>query len=140
LVWYYYYPIIFVKYDANASNCEIVIPETSGFTEVIYTEDGRNPQYKGSNVFDIDVYRNYEKISSEVDWEVQGQIYTSEWQEEANLIAKNENEFNAKEAYNGNCVTNALYGEVSDGTNSIAEIHFPITMYLNTYANEFINE
>jgi len=140
LVWYYYYPIIFVKYDANASNCEIVIPETSGFTEVIYTEDGRNPQYKGSNTFDIDVYRNYEKISSEVDWEVQGQIYTSEWQEEANLIAGNENEFNAKEAYNGNCVTNALYGEVSDGTNSIAEIHFPVAMYLNTYANEFINE
>lgn len=140
LVWYYYYPIIFVKYDANASNCEIVIPETSGFTEVIYTEDGRNPQYKGSNIFNIDVYRNYEKISSEVDWTVQGQIYTSEWQEEANLIAKNENEFNAKEAYNGNCVTNALYGEVTDGTNTIAEIHFPIAMYLNTYANEFINE
>ena len=140
LVWYYYYPIIFVKYDAAAADCEVVIPKTSGFTEVIYTEDGRNPQYKGNTTFNIDVYRNYEKISSEIDWAVQGQIFTSEWQEEANLIAENENEFKAKEAYNGNCVTNALYGEVTDGTNTIAEIHFPIAMYLNTYANEFINE
>lgn len=142
-IWYYYYPIIFVKYNENASDCEIEIPEDFGFTEVIYTEGGHDPQYKGNNIFDINVYREGDLIPSEIEWTVEGQLFDSEWQEEANLIPKSqdplENEFIAIADYNGNCVTNALYGDVTDGTNDIAEIHFPIAMYINSYANEFIN-
>jgi hypothetical protein len=138
LVWYYFYPIIFVKYEAQAADYEIQIPESSGFTEVIYTEDGRNPQYKGNNAFGIKVFENLVEIPTNVNWVAQGQIYTSEWQEVANLIADEEDGeiISAIEYYNGNCVTNALYTNI----NNLIKIHFPIAMYLNVYANEFINE
>lgn len=144
LTWYYMYPIIFIKYNENNSaNYEIIIPQESGFDEVVFTEDGRNPIYRGNNNFKIEVVKSGEKISTSEDWTVQGQIYTSHWEEISNLLIRIENsekKFYAKESYDGNSVTNAYYCVLSEGVDEIAKIHFPIAMYLNTYGNAYINE
>lgn len=144
LTWYYMYPIIFIKYNENNSaNYEIVIPQGSGFDEVVFSEDGRNPIYRGNNNFKIEVAKSGEKISTSEDWTAQGQIYTSRWEEISNLLIRTENsekKFYAKESYDGNSVTNAYYCVLSEGADEIAKIHFPIAMYLNTYGNAYINE
>ena len=144
LTWYYMYPIIFIKYNENNSaNYEIVIPQEFGFDEVVFTEDGRNPIYRGNNDFVIEVAKSGEKITASEDWSVQGQIYTSSWQETPNLLIKTESsgkKFYSKESYDGNSVTNAYYCVLSEGVDEIAKIHFPIAMYLNTYGNAYINE
>lgn len=142
LTWIYDYPIIYIKYTSDGYN--IKLPKESGFIEVVYTEDGRNPQYKGNHNFIINTTNNSTEIETDNVWTVQGQIYDSQWQSVSNLLIKNENEIYAKELYDGNCVTNALYGIINienDGqTIEIARIHLPIVMHLNTYANKFINE
>lgn len=149
LIWYYDYPIIYMRYQPTGGiGYQIIIPEEAGFNEIYYTADGHNPKYNGNHIFKIKaIYDSSEqdlKISNSY---VQGHIYTtsSGWENCSSLIKKglsNAGEFYAKEFYDGNCVTNAIYmvcAPLSSGT-SIAVIHFPIVTKINTYENKFINE
>lgn len=155
LVWYYYYPINLIEFNENVvggsgSNYKFIIPEETGFSEVVYTADGRNPNYKGINNFDFIVTKSGSSIDTTKDWEVQGHIYTTDldWQYSNDLeIEENINEdesvdniFYATEKYDGNCVSNAFYCSVSEGNIDVATVHLPIVMYLNTYGNAYINE
>lgn len=149
LIWYYDYPIIYIKYQSTGGvGYQIIIPEEAGFNEICYTADGRNPKYNGNHIFKIkaihDSLEQDLRISSSY---AQGHIYTtsSGWENCSSLIKKGRpdaGEFYAKEFYNGNCVTNAIYMicRASSGGASIAIIHFPIVTKINTYENKFINE
>ena len=141
LVWYYLYPINFVLYNQNLiDNYDIIIPENSGLDEVSYSADGRNPICKGEGPVYIELLKDGEEVLNfDEDLSIQGQIYTSNWQAENNLLIENNNEIYAKEFYDGNCVTNAIYDAITINNNDIAEIHLPVPMYLNTYGNTYIN-
>lgn len=149
LIWYYDYPIIYMRYQPTGGiGYQIIIPEEAGFNEIYYTADGHNPKYNGNHIFKIKaIYDSSEqdlKISNSY---VQGHIYTtsSGWENCSSLIKKGHSdagEFYAKEFYDGNCVTNAIYmfcTPLPHGA-SVAGIHFPIVTKINTYENKFINE
>jgi len=149
LIWYYDYPIIYIRYYSTGGvGYQIIIPEEAGFNEIYYTADGHNPKYNGNHIFKIKaIYDSSEqdlKISSSF---AQGHIYTtsSGWENCSSLVKKglsSAGEFYAKEFYDGNCVTNAIYiicAPLPSGA-SIAQIHLPIVTKINTYENKFINE
>lgn len=145
LNWYYYLSLPYVLYnqEEDMDGYKIIIPQNKIFTEVMYSEDGQNPIYKGRTNFDFIVKDSADnKVNTRISYEIQGQIYeNTTWTQVQNLIINSLNEIEPAELYDGNCVTNAVVATIKDNHNNlIAQVHIPIIMYLNTYGHKYINE
>lgn len=144
--FYYYYPIPYILY--NKTGFQIKIKPNTGFTEVMYSEDGKNPLYRGTSQFEIEVYKNG-TIYTNIDeinsvYSTVGQIKNKNdvFIPDENIVVDTLHNFSPKETYDGNCVTNAAIITLVDAADSqeIATIHIPIVLYLNTYGNKHIND
>ena len=144
-------PIILVKNENLSYN--ISVEENSGFKQVIYSSDGKNPQYDKSNPFKIHLFQD--NISMDDDpnityvWNIKGVIYEDGRWVQQNLLEeytltdeilnKNEKRFKPSSAYDGQCVTIAVECNIAIDGNIIISIFIPIYYGLNKYGLSALN-
>ncbi len=149
-------PITLVRIKNN--NFNLSLKEDSGFREVIYNTNGKNPKYNNLKPFELKVLENIDNVFTDIsisednyqvyyNWEVKGNVYIDGWKEENNLLEqiirkgqKNQKKYSPIDNYNGMCLSNALYCSIVRQGEQLASIHIPIQFYLNRYGNSLINQ
>ena len=139
-------------------NYKVEQVEFSGFDNVMYSSDGKDPKYRNINPFEI---RTYQKINSlweditektapeyivDYNWNIKGNIYEDKkWISSINLkdssyeLPKYQKNYKPLESFDGQCVTNCIEVIVFKNQNQLAKITIPIYLFLNRYGNSAIN-
>lgn len=155
-VYYTTMPIIFVK--VSTSDYDIKLLNSTGFRYAVYSADGQSPLYDDTYPFELAINQIVDGTKTDIsrlessdlavdyDWSVKGEIYNLHWQSEQNLIIKNllrdiknQKRIIPIDSYNGLCLNNALFCNITRGDSFIGSIHIPIHLYLNKYGNSALN-
>ncbi len=135
LTYYATMPLITASVNEGYEN--IKLKDYSGFRYVVYTADGRRPQYSTSP-FELE---NAEGLTQ--NWNVVGSVYNGNtWENYTGLEIRNENPLECRpvDEYSGYCVNNALECILRDESNiQIGKIHIPIHFMLNRYGHASMN-
>lgn len=136
-------PIIYCK-QWITSSYNVSLKHKTGFTHVVYSEDGLTPIYDNKMPFEIAVYKSYLG-----DWgDITGHDnMTYKWGTIGNLKIKRGYSdtdqavmFEPAGKYNSEETNNAITCKVMEGATSIAEMHIPVHFLLNTYGHAALNE
>lgn len=133
----YYATLPLITASVNEGYENIKLKDYSGFRYVVYTADGRRPQYSTSP-FELE---NVEGLTQ--NWNVVGSVYNGNtWENYTGLEIRNENPLECRpvDEYSGYCVNNALECILRDEANiQIGRIHIPIHLMLNRYGHASMN-
>lgn len=136
-------PIIYCK-QWITSSYNVSLRHKTGFTHVVYSEDGLTPVYDNKTPFEIAVYKSYLG-----EWgDITGHDnMTYKWGTIGNLKIKRGYSdtdqavmFEPAGRYNSEEINNAITCKVMEGATSIAEMHIPVHFLLNTYGHAALNE
>jgi len=156
-----YYCTLPVLVSEVSDDYQIELKADSGFTYVMYANDGKRPQYDNTNPFtivvkktingfveDISLVNNQYKVS--YNWAVKGKIFSPEADDfiidlhltidENAELAGNQKILIPNEDYNGENITNALEVKILDA--NLAEkgkLLIPIHFYLDRYGLADLN-
>ena len=149
-------PLICANYDINEYQIKLV--EGTGFRYVLYTSDGRSPQYDNMHPFTLEVKRKingyWENVSTIenqyqviYNWSSSGSIYNgTTWINKEYLTKENDLTGNSKffipnEEYDGECINNTIHANLQDSNLiNIGSIHIPVHLYLYKYGIAALND
>lgn len=135
-------PIIYTT-NLN-SGYKVSLRNNTGYTHVIYSEDGLTPNYESKSPFEIVVHK---KINS--DWgDITGyDTLTYQWSTIGNLSLKR-GSLSTDESvliepisgYESETTHHAVVCTIKEGNVTVATLHIPVHFLLNTYGHAAINE
>lgn len=135
-------PIIFTPLWSD--NYRVSLKNGTGFTHVVYSEDGLSPSYDSHTPFEIEIHKRF--LDEWGDITGHDNIYYK-WSAIGNLkIKKGYSDTDSKVMfepvgkYNSEKTNNAIYCEIREGWNWIARLHIPVHFMLNTYGHAALNE
>ena len=136
-------PIIY-SVDLDTFNYKVSLKEGTGFTHVIYSEDGLTPNYDSHTPFEISV----KKLIGEEWGDITGHSSLSyEWSTIGNLRIKSGYTntaaavmFEPVGQYNSEETNNAIICVVKEDDKLIGTLHIPVHFLLNTYGHSALNE
>ena len=135
-------PII---YSTNLnSSYKVSLKEGTGYTHVIYSEDGHTPIYESNSPFEISV----QKLINNQWGDLTGHSsLTYQWSTIGNLCIKKGYSNTDKsimiepyENYESETTHHAIVCTIKENSTTIATLHIPIHFLLNTYGHSAINE
>lgn len=135
-------PII---YSTNLnSSYKVSLKEGTGYTHVIYSEDGHTPIYESNSPFEISV----QKLINNQWGDLTGHnSLTYQWSTIGNLRIKKGYSNTDKsimiepyENYESETTHHAIICTIKENSTTIATLHIPIHFLLNTYGHSAINE
>ena len=128
---------------------KVLLVEGTGFTNIQYNSQGRNPKYQ-NDIFELQVLNQNGLDITQRDltfnWSTYGQIWDgSTWKEVSivNIIEDNtlpawKKRIQPNSEWNGECVTAGVKVDVYQATNYIATLKIPIHGYLDRSMNQAI--
>lgn len=134
------------------SQYRIALKKNTGFIHVVYSADGKNPDYDNKAPFEIIVQKDIEENGVYTDvTDIENFSYAWRRDTHGGLFFKGRNRdvigFTARtaelipvEQYNDNMVTNWIRCTVSKNGTDLAMIYIPIHFMLNAYGHSAIND
>lgn len=128
---------------------KVLLVEGTGFTNVQYNSQGRNPKYQ-NDIFELQVLNQNGLDITQRDltfnWSTYGQIWDgSTWKEvsivnvvEDNTLPAWKKRIQPNSEWNGECVTAGVKVDIYQSTNYIATLKIPIHGYLDRSMNQAI--
>lgn len=128
---------------------KVILVEGTGFTNVQYNSQGRNPKYQ-NDIFELQVLNQNGLDITQRDltfnWSTYGQIWDgSTWKEvsivnivEDNTLSAWKKRIQPNSEWNGECVTAGVKVDIYQATNYIATLKIPIHGYLDRSMNQTI--
>ena len=136
-------PIIYSA-NWNNTNYKVSLKEGTGFTHVVYSQDGLTPNYDSHTPFEISVQKLINgqwgdltgHSSLTYSWSVIGNLkIKSGYTNTAAAVM-----FEPVGKYNSEETNNAVVCTIKEGSTTIGTLHIPIHFLLNTYGNAALNE
>ena len=142
----------------TASGYTIGVEPNKGYRYVMYSSGGKEPQYDNTYPFTLKIYRTINGYQEDVTntpnatyrlnytWSAKGRIYKSSgWVNSNNLTIENNSDtyyknFKPSDTFDGECVTNAVFVQLSLGGTEFCKIHIPVHFYLNKYGIAALND
>lgn len=136
-------PIIY-SVDLDSVHYKVSLKEGTGFTHVVYSDDGLTPNYDSHTPFEISV----KKLIGEEWGDITGHSsLTYEWSTIGNLKIKSGYTntaaiimFEPVGHYNSEETNNAIVCIIKEDENIIGTLHIPIHFLLNTYGHAALND
>lgn len=143
-------PVNVVRISSNTYS--IKSNDYSGFISAMYLSDGTKPVYDSTNPFELTVLKNGNEISQEnnttYSWNVNGQVYYTNWQSSLNLserkgmnrnAQKNQRYYQPVSQVDGLCLSNSITCQIQDDGAEVGSITIPVYLYLNRYGHAALN-
>lgn len=125
----------------------INIKQYTGFKSVMYTSDGTFPSYDNRKPFEVIVEQRIEDTNVWEDISLMSNKVEYSWDCCGNLLyvrddklQANQHIYKPKDTYRDDNTIHGVYCRVTIDGNKIVEIYIPITMYLNRYGLDYLND
>ena len=129
-------PIVTVKYQTEGYT--VRMKPGSGYTDVVYSSGGINPQYNNNSPFEVQVLQGEAELSSfSCIWK-NNEFFSSP--DDSSATYSHKRTFIPIGNYNGLAVHTALECDVKVEDVHIATLHFPIHFRLNIYESNSTNK
>lgn len=135
--------------DINIFKAKLVVG--TGFRYVIYTSDGRQPQYDNLHPFTIETrkyingyWEKTEDLKTEnqviYKWYVQSNQNQRNFIEDDDINGTYQKFFTPVDEYDGECVTNSIKVEFYTGQSKLGTMYIPVHFYLNRHGIAALND
>lgn len=125
----------------------INIKQYTGFKSVMYTSDGTFPSYDNRKPFEVIIEQRIEDTNVWEDISLMSNKVEYSWGCYGNLLyvrddklQANQHIYKPKDTYRDDNTIHGVYCRVVIDGNKIVEIYIPITMYLNRYGLDYLND